>query len=759
MELTATMALDRDAMNTVALRLLPPSAAPGAAVSSWLLWHTIPITASLSRTLSRLVSIEASASSQAPLETSATPTAAALSNAATTPQRLSEGGSGMLLGDTADAAAIFCSADCSQVRRERSPSGASESSSSSSSTLSAKTRLTCSTAEAGHIGWIELVRVGYVVSEIHAYCILLKCRCAAQAARLKAALEEGAALGLTAPVEYVTDARPTVVTRCAFAERRGKAEAVGADDVSTSDYHPHRGGARWCTGDHMVSLWEAIATVYPIRSNGGGGSGGGGDGDGDGHSASDDNDEHPNTRRSLQRHHQYHHHRHHLPSSPHLASSAPATPSPAWPLPPASSTMRKGAAPPPSRHASAVAASTPSGPPRTPPHLPLASHGGLGGGGGGGPLLSGDFCTICLDPLYLSACVTTLCQHSFHLSCYAQLPAGSAECPLCRFSVYDLLNDARCKVCGTYEDLWACLICGHVACGRARRDHQQEHYHASGHSCSWQSTTNRIRNLSSRMFLHQEVALLLEEGVADGVATAVSPHRIGAATPLRSAEAGTSTEEARKSAMSEAQSPLEADPVWYMSWSDSLADQHLQEALNESKEDAVAQYYTQFLRQLAEEQQRWYEAKLAERRRRRREKQVAAVAMEKGRRVESASSPTAEWLSDVERSAPTTLHRVALGERRQRRRVLSEYVQATISLLQAAQGEYTGMAHTLRVTREDAQQQALLQSHYNAGLLGQVEHVRQRTRELQRKGENSAQQKAAEEAELQRLVDEALSSL
>ncbi|CAJ1985630.1 Ring finger domain/Zn finger-containing protein [Leishmania donovani] len=747
MELMATMALDRDAINTVTLRLLPPSAAPGAAVSSWLLWHTIPITASLSRTLSRLVSIEASAMTHMPLD------------------------------DTADAAAMCHSAHRSHDRKARSPSAASASSSSSSasasSALSTRTRLTCSTAEAEKTSWIELARVGYVVSEIHAYCILLKCRRAAQAARLKAALEEGAALGLTAPVEYVTDARPVVVTHCAFAERRGRAEAVGADGTSITGHHLPRVRARWCTGDHMVSLWEAIATVYPVRGNGGSG----GD-DGDGDSASDGDGEHHDTRGSLQRHHQYHHHPYHLQSSPHTASSAPVTPSPARQSPAASSAMRKGAAPPPSRHASAVtvaaAASTPkhtplssakaagraspSRPPHTPPHLPLTGRGGRGGVDLG-PLLSGDFCTICLDPLYLSACVTTLCQHSFHLSCYAQLPSGSAECPLCRFSVYDLLNDARCKVCGTYEDLWVCLICGHVACGRARRDHQQEHYHASGHSCSWQSTTNRMRNLSSRMFLHQEVALLLEEDGVDDAATADSPHSVGSATRLRSAEAGTSSEEAATTAMGGTLSPSDADRVRYMSWSDSLVDHDLQEALNESKEEAVAQYYTQFLRQLAEEQQRWYEARLAERRRCRRERQMATVAMAGGRRAESASSSAAGWLSNVAPSAHTALHRIAVDERRLRRRVLSEYVQATISLLQAAQREYAGMTHTLRAARDDAQQQVLLRSHFNSGLMAQVERVRQRTRELQRKGETAAQQKAAEEAELQRLVDEALSSL
>ncbi|KAG5512540.1 hypothetical protein GH5_08508 [Leishmania sp. Ghana 2012 LV757] len=797
MELLAAMALDRDAINTVTLRLLPPSAAPGAAVSPWLLWHTIPITASLSRTLSRLVSVETSAMAQTPQETLSSFTAASSATppvkfgsltAATVTTTLmpSKVVSALAPDITEDTAARCSSAYRSPERKARSSSVASKSSSSSTlSTHSARTTLTLSTTEAEKASWIELVRVGYVVSEIHAYCILFKCRCAAQAAMMKAALEEGAALGLTAPVEYVSDARPVVVTHRTFAESQGEVEAVavGTDDPSVSDYdhdgdhrHRPRASARWSTGVHIASHREAIATVYPVRGNG---DSVGGEGGGDG--ASDGDDGHQGATQPLKRRHQYHHLPHHLQSSSHTVSSAPATPSPARRLPAASRAMRKGAAPPRSRHASAVAAAvatptssctgssqaaavavatgarvSPSRPAHTPPHTPLAACGG-GGGAGLGPLSSGDFCTICLDPLYLSACVTTLCQHSFHLSCYAQLPSGSAECPLCRFSVYELLNDARCNVCGTYEDLWVCLICGHVACGRARRDHQQEHYHLSMHSCSWQSTTNRIRNLSSRMFLHQEVALLLEEDGLDGAAPAHGPQGRGPTTRVLSADAATGEAAtssgntgAATTAMGGARSPTGVDRVRYMSWSDSLVDDDLQEALNESKEEAVAQYYTNFLRQLAEEQHRWYEAALAERRRRRSESQVAAGASVGGSGAESASC------APVSR---TTLMCVALNERRQRRRVLSEYVQATITLLQAAQREYAGMAHTLKAARDDAQQRVLLCSHLNAGLVAQAAQVRQRTRELQRRGEKASQVKAAEEARLQCLVEKALSSL
>ncbi|KAG5512301.1 hypothetical protein JKF63_07824 [Porcisia hertigi] len=752
MELVATMALDRDAINTVTLRLLPPSAVPGGAASPWLLVHTIPITASLSRTLSRLVSIEASAMAQTQLE--ASPSVTTTSTALTAPHLLGKGAAAVPIDDTAHFAAPGHAIHRLKHRRMRFASAASSCSASTVSAFSTKSRISCSTNEAQQraMSWIELVRVGYVVSEIHAYCILFKCRHAAQAARMKAALEEGAALGLTAPVEYVSEARPVIVTHHTFAESRGNGEAMPHHDLHDDHRHGLGATARWFTETHMASLWGAVVTVYPVRGGGDSGVGGG---------ASDDDDEHHSPRGSKQWHQHHPQHLHPLHSSPHAVSSSPPMSSPVQRSRATPSAVRStGAPPPPPRNTSAVTA-TPKAHALSdmPPFLSLS--GGSGGrvegrARGSASLLCSDFCAICLDPLYPSACVTTLCQHSFHLSCYALLPSGSAECPLCRFSVYDLLNDARCRVCGTYEDLWVCLICGHVACGRARRDHQQEHYHVSGHSCSWQSSTNRIRNLSSRMYLHQEVALLLEDGVegavlADRLHGKDSPTRPHSANPgvgeTGALSEGTAT---RGGATGGASLLSGVDRVQYMSWCDSLADPDLQEALDESKDEAVAQYYTLFLRQLADEQKRWYEAKVAERRRRRGKRQAAST---------SAGGRGTEPLSHGASSTYTTLHSVALEERRQRRCVLDEYVQSTITLIQAAQLEYTGMSRALRAAHTEAQERVLLRSHLNSGLMAQAEQLRERVRESQQKGEKALQKKATEEATLQRLVDEALSSL
>lgn len=853
------MALDRDAVNTVTLRLLPPSTALTSA-TCWLLLHTIPITASLSRTLSRLVSIEETAMAQDP-PSAAEPTSSAAPPTVTT--------------STANTAATR-SMRGSATRRvfERSPS------SSASSSEAASLDVPCVEPQRG---WVELVRVGYIISEIHAYCLLLKCRNPSQAVRMKAALEEGAALGVTAPVEFVSDVQLVTVTRRTFAEpcegdemlasgvaetlsslagsgttrdavpssfaaspppqqdrrqeeeqaheeaKRRNSGATPAAAVGGGEEGQRKGQApRWCSEVHATTLLDAVVTIYPVRGGGESVEGNSSGYGSDTHYHRSNDRSHAEGRR-CGRDAATPSSRHHpsqvrsplpqmlrrpqsdqalsAPSSPSLqqgrspmlspplsslslattftGAAAPSTPPAASAAPHARAAVSKGAAPPPpaARHTTAALVST--GPHAHPSlHLsspcpetcitssPLrvdgssphnrSSHSSKqqqqqqqrgstqtsttpAAAAAGSRYHSDEFCAICqVDPLRSGACVTTLCQHSFHLQCYAQLPSGSAECPLCRFSVYELLNDARCEVCGTYEDLWVCLICGHVACGRARRDHQQEHYRSSGHSCSWQSSTNRIWNQRSRMFLHQEVALLLDGAEAE-------------------AEGSRSTEREGE------ESSAGMDRLRNMSWAEPL-DEELQEALNESKEEAVACYYSEFLQQLAEEQQCYYEGRLAQQQRRR-ERQRWRAAMLREQETDTKDDREArknggrEGSDEREKSALssspvyTSVHSIVREERRQRCRVLAEYAPAMVEILQQAQRAYTTVYNTLKSTRDDAQQQVLLRSHYNSGLAAQMEQVRQRTQEAVRKGEKNMLAKSAEEVMLQKKVEDALSSL
>ena len=39
-----------------------------------------------------------------------------------------------------------------------------------------------------------------------------------------------------------------------------------------------------------------------------------------------------------------------------------------------------------------------------------------------------------------------------------------------------------CEVCGREGQLWMCLICGHVGCGRYEGEHAIAHYHTTNHA-------------------------------------------------------------------------------------------------------------------------------------------------------------------------------------------------------------------------------------------------------------------------------------
>ena len=68
----------------------------------------------------------------------------------------------------------------------------------------------------------------------------------------------------------------------------------------------------------------------------------------------------------------------------------------------------------------------------------------------------------------VSGIVTILCHHTFHCSCLGKW--GDSSCPVCRYSHRFTDNEMEqrngCFTCGSRENLWICLVCGHIGCGR-----------------------------------------------------------------------------------------------------------------------------------------------------------------------------------------------------------------------------------------------------------------------------------------------------
>ncbi|MCJ1280837.1 hypothetical protein MMC26_000154 [Xylographa opegraphella] len=123
-------------------------------------------------------------------------------------------------------------------------------------------------------------------------------------------------------------------------------------------------------------------------------------------------------------------------------------------------------------------------------------------------------CPVCLERMDESTgLLTILCQHVFHCSCL-QKWRGSG-CPVCRYTQDDLskrlhssdveagLNE--CAICRSDSNLWICLICGAVGCGRYDAAHAFLHYQESSHCFAMDLTTQRVWDYASDGYVHRIV--------------------------------------------------------------------------------------------------------------------------------------------------------------------------------------------------------------------------------------------------------------
>ncbi|KAH8161450.1 hypothetical protein CIB48_g6794 [Xylaria polymorpha] len=140
-------------------------------------------------------------------------------------------------------------------------------------------------------------------------------------------------------------------------------------------------------------------------------------------------------------------------------------------------------------------------------------------------------CPVCLERMDdTTGLLTILCQHVFHCSCL-QKWQGSG-CPVCRHtnmsnnltSLYLPSNSTSttshdlekpstqpfgsnvsnlCSVCDCTEDLWICLICGNVGCGRYKRGHAKDHWHNTAHTFSLELSTQHVWDYAGDMWVHR----------------------------------------------------------------------------------------------------------------------------------------------------------------------------------------------------------------------------------------------------------------
>ena len=58
-------------------------------------------------------------------------------------------------------------------------------------------------------------------------------------------------------------------------------------------------------------------------------------------------------------------------------------------------------------------------------------------------------------------------------------------------------------LCGHLQDLWICLICGHVGCGRYRAGHAADHWRAAGHAYALELEAQRVWDYAADGYVHR----------------------------------------------------------------------------------------------------------------------------------------------------------------------------------------------------------------------------------------------------------------
>ena len=106
------------------------------------------------------------------------------------------------------------------------------------------------------------------------------------------------------------------------------------------------------------------------------------------------------------------------------------------------------------------------------------------------------------------------------------------SCPVCRYSQtllssYRLLLDRHvpgipfadptsssqsiCSSCSSTTNLWICLVCGNIGCGRYGQAHAQAHYQSTTHLYALELETQRVWDYAGDGYVHR-----LIQNKADG---------------------------------------------------------------------------------------------------------------------------------------------------------------------------------------------------------------------------------------------------
>ncbi|XP_015691594.2 BRAP2 RING ZnF UBP domain-containing protein 1 [Oryza brachyantha] len=111
-------------------------------------------------------------------------------------------------------------------------------------------------------------------------------------------------------------------------------------------------------------------------------------------------------------------------------------------------------------------------------------------------------CPVCIERLDqdISGIMAATCDHSFQCSCVSMWVNSS--CPVCQFCQKQSKNPT-CSVCQTSGNLWICIICGFVGCGRYEEGHAIRHWKDTQHCYSLDLETQRVWDYVGDSYVHR----------------------------------------------------------------------------------------------------------------------------------------------------------------------------------------------------------------------------------------------------------------
>ncbi|KAI9098767.1 zf-UBP-domain-containing protein [Phlyctochytrium arcticum] len=118
-------------------------------------------------------------------------------------------------------------------------------------------------------------------------------------------------------------------------------------------------------------------------------------------------------------------------------------------------------------------------------------------------------CPVCLERMdaAVTGLLTIFCHHTFHCNCLAKW--ADSSCPVCRYSSNASMAESEddmpneCMDCGSTLNLWICLICGNIGCGRYQEGHAQSHFADTHHTYSMELETQRVWDYAGDGYVHR----------------------------------------------------------------------------------------------------------------------------------------------------------------------------------------------------------------------------------------------------------------